>query len=263
MRLPVRSVPLAQPSRGSFIAEVVINHGPAELLGKLLLAADTAARDRGVLLSFATLSELVEINHANRRSWLPLLPVFDPGCGHFDRSAAVCLLGRNDSGEVVVTQAARFFDWQNTTFYEEATSLRMLYHDPDARRQRGEALEVTAPSARKITGNVAYTGAHWCRPDFRGKGLPGITPRIARALAIALWDVDFACTLMLQDVFSRGVAQRAGYLNSEWSVELKNTPLGTYSAALLWNGRDEIVADLEGFLANLVDAHAGIVERYA
>jgi hypothetical protein len=68
---------------------------------------------------------------------------------------------------------------------------------------------------------------------------------------------------MLQDVFSRGVAQRAGYLNSEWSVELKNTPLGTYSAALLWNGRREIVADLEDFLANFVDAHVGIVERYA
>ena len=66
MRLPVRSTPLAQPTRGSFIAEVVINHGPAGLLGKLLLAADTAARDRGVLLSFATLSELVEINHQTK-----------------------------------------------------------------------------------------------------------------------------------------------------------------------------------------------------
>jgi len=256
-------VPQTQSIHGSFIGEVVINHGPVELLGKLLLAADTAARDRGVLLSFATLSELVEINRANRESWLPLLPVFDPGRGHFDQSAAICLLGRNDSGDVVVTQAARFFDWQKTNFHEEVTSLRMLYHDPDAQRQRGEAMEVTAPSARKIAGKVAYTGAHWCRPDFRGKGLPGITPRVARALAIAQWDVDFACTLMLEDVFSRGVARRAGYLNSEWSVELKNTPLGTHTAALLWNDRGEIVADLAGFLANFVDAHAGIVERYA
>jgi hypothetical protein len=263
MRLPVRRAPLARPTHGSFIAEVVINYGPAELLGRLFLAADTAARDRGVLLSFATLGELVEINKANRASWLPLLPVFDPGCGHFDQSSAICLLGRDDSGDVVVTQAARFFDWERTSFYEEATSLRMLYHDAHARRQGGEALEVTAPSARKIAGKVSYTGAHWCRPDYRGKGLPGITPRIARALAIALWDIDFACTLMLEDVFSRGVARRAGYLNSEWSVELKNTPLGTYTAALLWNDRSEMVADLEDFLANFVVAQAGIVERYA
>jgi hypothetical protein len=263
MQLPSRYAPAAQQTRGSFIADLVINHGPAELLGKLLLAGDTAARERGVLLTFASLSELVEINQANGQSWLPLLPVFDPSCGRFDQSAAICLLGRNDGGEVVVTQAARFFHWQKTTFYDEATSLRMLYHDPDARSREGEALEVSAPSARKIGGRVVYTGAHWCRPDFRGKGFTGITPRIARALAIALWDVDFACTLMLEDVFSRGTAQRAGYLNSEWSVELKNTPLGTHTAALLWNDRSEIVADLEGFLANFVDTHPGTVERYA
>jgi len=134
---------------------------------------------------------------------------------------------------------------------------------PDAQRQQGEALEVTAASARKIGGKVAYTGAHWCRPDVRGKGFPAITPRIARALAIAFWDVDFACTLMVEDVLARGVGRPAGYINSERSVELKNTRLGTLTAALLWNDRDEIVADLADFLANLVGADARIVERYA
>jgi len=263
MQHPIGSAPLAHKTHHSFIADVVINHGPAELLGKLLLAGDTSARERGVSLSFATPAELVEINQANRQSWLPLLPVFDPSCGQFDQGSAICLLGRNYSGDVVVTQAARFFDWQQTNLYDEAMSLRMFYHHADARRQQGEALEVTAASAHKIVGKVAYTGAHWCRPDFRGKGFPGIRPRIARALAIAFWDIDFACTLMVEDVFARGVARRAGYINSEWSVELKNTPLGTLTAALLWNDRDEIVADLANFLANFVGADTGIVERYA
>jgi hypothetical protein len=262
MGLPTARVTVA-PGTRSFIADVKISHGPQELLGKLLMAGDAAARERGVSLSFATLAELVKINQANRQNWLPLLPVFDPGCGRFDQSSAICLLGRNDSGDVVVTQAARFFDWPQTTFYDEATSLRMFYHNPDARRQQGEALEVTAASARKIGGKVAYTGAHWCRPDVRGKGFPAITPRIARALAIAFWDVDFACTLMVEDVFARGVARRAGYINSEWSVELKNTPLGTLTAALLWNDRNEIVTDLADFLANLAGADTRIVERNA
>ena len=180
-------------------------------------------------------------------------------------ASALCLLGRNDAGEVVVTQAARFFDWHGTTFHEEAGSLRLLYRDPEARRQghgRGSEGEVR-PSARLITGKVVYTGAHWCRPDFRGKGLPSITPRIARALAIGLWDVELACTLMVEDVFARGVARRAGYFNAEWSVELRNTPLGTLRTALLWNRRNEIVADLEDFLTNSVDTDAGVVERYA
>ena len=264
MQAPKRDAPLRpHAAHRSFIADIVIDHGPTELLAKLLLAADTAARARGVFLSFAPLDELVAINRANSQSWLPLLPVFDPSRGLFDPGSALCLLGRNEAGEVVVTQAARFFDWRGTTFHDEATSLRLLYRDPDAWRREGEAVEVTAPSARLITGKVAYTGAHWCRPDFRGKGLPGITPRIARTLAIAMWDIEVACTLMVEDVYARGVAQRAGYFNSEWSVELKNTPLGTLRTALLWSRRDEIVADLENFLANLVSAEAGAVERQA
>ena len=264
MQLPTGNLPLgAHAANQSFVAGLVINHGPAEFLGRLILAADTAARARGVFLSFAGLDELVAINRANNQSWLPLLPVFDPICGQFAPASALCLLGRNDAGEVVVTQAARFFDWHGTTFHEEAGSLRLLYRDPEARRQTGEVVEVTAPSARLITGKVVYTGAHWCRPDFRGKGLPSITPRIARALAIGLWDVELACTLMVEDVFARGVARRAGYFNAEWSVELRNTPLGTLRTALLWSRRNEIVADLEDFLTNSVDTDAGVVERYA
>lgn len=264
MQVPTRNLPLgAHAAHQSFIAGLVINHGPAEFLGRLILSADTAARARGVFLSFAGLDELVSINRANSQSWRPLLPVFDPNCGLFAPASAFCLLGRNDAGEVVVTQAARFFDWQGTTLHEEATSLRLLYREPEAWRQEGEAVEVTAPSARTITGKVAFTGAHWCRPDFRGKGLPAITPRIARALAIALWDVEVACTIMAEDVFSRGVAQRAGYFNAEWSVELKNTPVGTLTSALLWSDRKAIIADLEDFLANFVDSDTAVVERYA
>ncbi len=253
----------AHPLPGSFLAGLVLNHGPVQLLGRLLLAADTAARQRGVFLSFATLEELVAINRANRATWRPLLPVFDPSCGRPDPTSAICLLGRNAAGDVVVTQAARYFDWRNTSLHDEATSLRLLYRDPDAWRQQDEAVQVTAPTAHLITGNVAYTGAHWCHPDCRGKGLPAITPRIARALAIARWNVDFACTLMVDDVFARGVARRAGYLNAEWSVELKNTPLGTLTTALLWSRRDEIVADLESFLASFVDSGARVIERHA
>ena len=232
----------------------------------MILAAETPPLGRGASLSFAGLDELVSINRANSQSRRPLLPAFDPNCGLFAPTSALCLSGRNDAGEVgVVTQGARFFDWQGTNLHEEATSLRLLYRDPNALapRQEGEAVEATARSARAITGKVVYTGAHWCRRGFRGKGLPSITPRIARALAIGLWDVEVACTLMVEDVFARGVARRAGYFNAEWSVELRNTPLGTLRTALLWSRRNEIVADLEDFLANSVDTDAGVVERYA
>jgi hypothetical protein len=261
-RLP-QGRPTAHEARASFITNLVIDHGPSELIGRLLLAADTEARRRGVFLSFASMSDLVAANAANSESWRPLLPIFDPECGRFGEDTAICLLGHNDAGEVVLTQAARFFDWRHTSFHQEATSLRLFYQDPDAMRGEGETIEVTAPSARKISGRLAFTGAHWCRPDFRQRGLPAITPRIARALAIARWDVELTCTIMAQDIYTRGIAQAAGYFNSEWAVELKNTRTGTFPAALLWSDRDAIIADLEDFLVHLADAGVAVVHRHA
>jgi hypothetical protein len=264
MHAPPRNVrPRAHVAHASFIPSLVIKHGPAELLGRLVLAADTAARRRGVFLSFAALDELVAINEANSDTWRPLLPLFDPRRGGFDANSAVCLLGRNDAGDVVLTQAARLFQWRGTSLRDQATSLQLLYREPNAWRSEGEAVEITAPSAALLSGKVAFTGAHWCRPDFRSRGLSSITPRIARALAIALWEVEFTCTFMARDVFSRGVAQRAGYCNVEWAVKLKNTPVGTLTAALLWSDRNGAIADLEGFLTNPVDADITLVHRHA
>jgi len=259
MHSPPNARPTGHDAPPSFVADLVIDHGPSELLGRFLLAADTEARARGVFLSFAPLKDLVRINDANSASWRPLLAIFDPACGRFGEESAFCLF----AGEVVLTQAARYFDWSLTSFYEEATSLRLFYHDPALLRREGEAVEVTAPWARLLKGRVAFTGAHWCRPDFRKRGLPAITPRIARALAIARWDVDLTCTIMAEDIYRRGIARRAGYFNVEWAVNLTNTRVGTLRAALLWSERSSIIADLEDFLTDPVDSDASVIHRHA
>ena len=75
--------------------------------------------------------------------------------------------------------------------------------------------------------------------------------------------MDLACTIMAADIYSRGVARRAGYFNSEWTVDLKNTPTGTFPAALLWSMRGSVIADLENFLTNLASTDAGFVHRHA
>jgi hypothetical protein len=260
---PQPTRPATNDPKASFISGLIVEHGPSELLGKVILAADTEARRRGVFLSFARMEDLVAANKASRSSWRPLLPIFDPDCGRFGADSAFCLLGRNEAGEIVLSQAARFFDWRQTSFHEEATSLRLFYHDPASLKGEDETIGVTAPSARCISGRIAFTGAHWCRPDFRERGLPSITPRLARALAIARWNVDLACTIMAADIYSRGVARRAGYFNSEWTVDLKNTPTGTFPAALLWSMRGSVIADLENFLTNLASTDAGLVHRHA
>lgn len=225
----------------------------ARLLGRALLEGAEACLRRGVSINFDSMQALCDHNTANSDSWRPLLPIFSPYCHDFKPGTTLCMLGRDDKGDVVLAQAARLFDWRGTSFHEEAESLRLFYEDPRDWKwnQRGEQarIVVTAPMAREITGIVAYTGAHWVRPDFRGRGLTGITPRMARALAVTAWDVPMTCTIMAKDIFDRGVTERAGYPHHEWTVDLQNTTTGTFPAALLWATRDEIIADLEQWLA--------------
>src|SRR6185295_10370389 len=133
-----RSIPNSKPSARivesrqprpvpALISEIEVEHGPADVLGRFFLKADTAARERGVTLSFAPLSQLQEVNDQNRKTWKPLVPLFSTRYNALDPASAFCILGRNRAGEVVATQAARLFNWPNSSFYDAARSLRLFY----------------------------------------------------------------------------------------------------------------------------------------
>src|SRR5262245_42280813 len=175
------------PRPRSILSDITIEHGPVDLFGRFFLKADTAARERGVFLSFAPLQELVEANRRNRDTWRPLLPLFDPVVSGATTEDSFCIVGRNSSGEIVATQAARLYRWGDTTFHEEAESLRLLYADPERSKQPNETVEVTAKDAKKITGLVIFGGGAWYRPDYRGRQLAQILTRISRACAYTRW----------------------------------------------------------------------------
>ena len=61
-----------------FLAEAQLEHGPVDLIGRFLRYADALNRAQGVVLSFATLEELQDVNERNQDSWKPLFPVFNP-----------------------------------------------------------------------------------------------------------------------------------------------------------------------------------------
>ena len=237
------------PRSGRLPAHLKIKHGPVGLLGRFFLWADTAARDRGVTLSFGSFQDLKEANKANSDSWRPLVPVFDEALGGITPETGFALIGRNKDGEVVATQAARVYDWPQTSLKDEATSLRMFYADPDAAFARGDRCEITAPIAEKISGRVAFSGAIWYRRDFRGKDLATILPRISRAYAFTRWNSDFTIGMMADSVIAGGLAERTGWTKLDHgSVELVASPLGGMRCALLWMQPDELLADLAAFM---------------
>ena len=233
------------------LSDVTVEHGPTDLIGRLFLLADTAARERGITLSFAPMEDLIAVNRSNPDTWKPIAPLFDPASGGITEDNSFCILGHNARGEVVATQAARLYDWRHTSFYEEASSLRLFYADPERMKGQREAVRVTAPAARDLTGNLIYAGGIWYRPDYRGRGLPNILPWLCRTYAYTRWKQDFSLSLVTEEIYQRGMAQRSGYSKAEWEVRWCYSalePTKEISCALVYMDAAELLAGAGSFL---------------
>ncbi len=248
----VRSTSLDFSHHRSFLADVVIDKGPRELLGRLMLKVDTDFREKGVVVSYATFEELVAVNKANSESWSPLLRIFDPAVSDVGPDNGNVLMGRNSSGAVVYTQAVRKFELAGTLLKDELESLRVLYRDPEASRAPGEAVHVSAPIASIPRDDALFTGAQWYRPDYRKKKLLPLTTVLTRCIYIARWDPDFAYSFCAPAVVGGGVPATAR-MRSEWGVSMINTPVlrnGTIEAALIWSDAQDMIEVLQDYAAN-------------
>jgi hypothetical protein len=235
-----------RPRAGNFLRTLRIDYGPTELLGQFFLKAEMAARVRGLDLSFASLEDLAAVNVANRRHWAPLLPQFRPDTEGLSEDNAFCILGRNAAGEVVATQAARFYDISASNLHRESESLRLFYGSgatpPDA------ACRIRAPVARKIRGYVAYSGSGWYRPDYRGLQLSAILPRISRAYALARWNTQTTVSFINVGLVERGIAARYGYTRLDGEVRLRNVFAADFKGVVAWMPREELISDVRRFL---------------
>jgi hypothetical protein len=228
--------------------DVRIDHGPTSLLEHFFQQADSAATSRGIVLSFASFQELLAANLKNSDSWRPLISVFDVRNGLVTDDNSFCVVGRDAKGDIVACHAARLFSWSAaTSFHDEATSLRMGYADPTNMKLPGEECIVTAQSTKDIRGEVVFSGAAWFRPDYRGRGLHAIMPRIGKACALARWKLDSIVSMMAESVFVCGHAPRFGYTHVDWDVQLVNSRLGNLRLAFLSMEHHHAVDYIERF----------------
>lgn len=244
-------MPAIAPDAAPFLSQLTINHGPAGLLGRFFLLADTAARARGVALSFADMDELVKANEENRDSWLPLFPTYDIRHNTFAGDDAFCILGRDRHGKVVAAHSGRLFDLQGTNFHELAQSLRLMYADPERSKRPGETCEVTAQTARSVSGRVVFSGAAWYHPDYRGKQLSTIVPILSRAYAYTHWNMDYIVAMMSEGVVRGGMTLRTGYTHVDWDIRVANSPLGNVRFAFMWMQSPQLLEDVAQFVARL------------
>jgi hypothetical protein len=253
----------SKPQRPPLISEITVGHGPADLLGRFFLKADTAARNRGLTLYFGTFEELLGVNSRNQETWKPITSMYDHRCCPQGLAAdrAFCILGRDQEGEVVATQASRLFESTDAdTLHDIATSSRMFYDDPQRTKNPDERCEVTAAIARSIRGRIGLNGAVWYHPTFRKRQLAMIIPRITRAYAYTRWKIDYSMGLAMEGPAKGGVIDRVGYPHREWDLRLYNAPNGNPRCCFGWMTAEELLADLGDFLLGFdaqVDVRVG------
>lgn len=245
----------------SFLASNTLKYGPLDILTRFFKEAYDAARSYGVHLAFGTFDHLLKVNLANQRSWRAVIPTFNPRYSDLTPANSLCLLGYNEAGEVVATQACRVFTWAETNFFEAGENLSLFYSDPAQASRSGETCEITAKAARDIRGRVAFSGAGWYRPDYRGKYLSLILPRISRACAFTRWSTDYTTSMFQDSVLAGGMAERCGYTKVEWAVDVKGSPMGDIKFAFVWMEPDELIDDLRTF-TTLIDTEVNGRVRY-
>ena len=107
----------------------------------------------------------------------------------------------------------------------------------------GQPCIVTAADAKKISGLVFYGGSVWVRPDFRGRQLSQLLPRLGRAYAVARWPVDWGISLVAPVLVEKNVAAGYGYKHVSYSVSYPGSPWGDIDFALVSLSRTEAYDD--------------------
>jgi hypothetical protein len=225
---------------------LTIKHGPDPLLAKFVLEGDKVAREIGVRLRLRhDFGDLVYVNKDQnvRHSWYRLVDIFNPEYSDLSPENSYWISGEDEHGEIVLTQAGRIYHWPDTSLEQEA---RLMFYGG---RDQGQRCEVTAPAAKSITGVVFFGGSGWVRPDFRGKRLMHLVPRLGRAYAVARWPVDWGISFVTPVLVDKGVAAGYGYKHASYSIFYPDSPFDEF--VLVTVSASEAHADFAETLSRL------------
>jgi GNAT superfamily N-acetyltransferase len=225
---------------------LTVKHGPPQLLSRFVLEGDQAAREQGIFLRLRhDFDELLYFNRQKVRNgtWYPLMRMFNSQ--HYDLMPenSYWISGETEDGEIVATHAGRVHYWPETTLVEEVDE---LLH---GRRDKQSCI-VTAPDARLITGVVVYGGSAWVRPDFRGKRLSQLLPRLGRAYALARWPIDWGISIVAPALVEKGVAAGYGYKRESRSIIFPGAPSGAIENVLVSVSATGAYEDFASILRN-------------
>ncbi|WP_026202563.1 hypothetical protein [Bradyrhizobium sp. WSM2793] len=184
-------------------------------VSRFLRVYDDAAVQKGIKLSIGfDFHEYVSIARVLPTK-KPTYPNFRPDRSPIKSGEGYWMIGVDKNNEVALVEAARLYDLSHSNFAEHLESLKAFYADPTRHAHPQDRCTCAAPSAKKITGKVAYHGDFWLRRDFRGQGIAKIMAGTLRALSFAMWSPDFLCGLAEPWLLDKGVLAQYGYAHHE------------------------------------------------
>ncbi|WP_342734177.1 hypothetical protein [Bradyrhizobium sp. B117] len=135
----------------------------------------------------------------------PTNPNFRPDRSQIDAGEGYWIVGFDKNNDVAGLEAARLYRLPHSNFAECLESLKAFYADPNGQAHPQDCCTCTAPSAKKISGKVAYHGDLWVRGDLRGQGIRRIITQITHGFSFAMWEPDFLCALVARWTLDKGV----------------------------------------------------------
>jgi hypothetical protein len=239
----------------SFLEDIEINHGPANVLGRFFLVADTYLKDRGVTLSLTTLKAASLLQETYKESWAVFPPMLDIRLSPIPEAMSYCLVGRNDAGEVVTSQGGRVFELHDRSFADIVDD-QSFFYGPGGQPKPGQpTCKIWSPVAKRITGRFVYSGALWVRPDFRGRQFASVLPRLSRSYALARWGTSHTVSFIAQANMLTPLKAMYGYSRFDDGFCMSNIgSVGDVTGPMMWMEADELAGDLSRFMATQIDA---------
>lgn len=187
-------------------------------VSRFLQVYDLAAAQKGIRLSIGfDFHEYVSITRDTATKG-PTYPCFRPDRSPIKTGEGYWIVGVDKNNEVALLEAARLFDLSCTNFAEHLESLKAFYADAAVHAHPRDRCTCTAPSAKKMTGKVAYHGDRWIRRDLRGHGISKIMAGIARGASFAMWAPGFLCALVARQRLEKGGVYGYAHCESGGSI---------------------------------------------
>jgi hypothetical protein len=223
---------------------LTVRHGSGPLIGRIVLEGDIAARRAGIRLYFRSdFDALLELNRRQSKlgHWHKLLGTFDPEGTDISGENGFWIAGHNEAGEIVTCSAGRIYHWPDSTLEPHAAEVFFG-------RDEGQPRTVTAPAAKFITGTVMKAGSTWVHPDYRGRELSHLMPRLARAYALGHWPLDWIIGYVPKVLIDKGIAAGYGVKHVSYSILFPESPHG--EIGLTYTSGQEVYDDFGSFIAD-------------